>query len=343
MNTQRNKVLVITSKDDAHADHIIALCNSRGLGERIIRLNTEDFINNCQVSFDGGSFHLVIKDSKRELWSHEIRAVWYRRPKDFDLSQENDPYVEDFIRQQGTACLRGLYFSCHDEAVWVNPLPALHRSRNKLQQIQIVRQIGLDPPKTIVTNNWQYAVSFCSNVEKICMKSLDEPNFVLDRHLYPFLTRVIGKEEVLSNRESIGRCPVLLQEYIDKMFDIRVVVIGEDIFAFEIHSQEHKLSVHDFRGVAPDLLKHIHHELPANIREGIFSFMHRQGLIFSAMDFVLSKEGKYYFLENNPNGQWLWLEELTGVPLSASMLKLLFGTELSERYTVQTFVPLSDV
>jgi glutathione synthase/RimK-type ligase-like ATP-grasp enzyme len=321
---RRNKVLVVTSKEDAHADYIIALCNSRGLGERIIRLNTEDFVDNCRISFDGRSFHLLIKDSGRELWSDEIRSVWYRRPKDFELS-EDDPYIRDYIIKQSTACLRGLYFCCHETAIWINPLPALHRSRNKLQQIQLAYEVGLNPPRTIVTNSWQDAVAFCSSVEKVCIKSLDEPNFVLDGHIYPFLTRIVEKREVLENRESIERCPTLFQEYIEKKFDIRVVVIGENIFAFEIHSQEHELSKYDFRGVAPELLAHVPHELPAEVKQGIRHFMQRQGLIFSAFDFVLSKDGKYYFLENNPNGQWLWLELLTGVRLSESMLNLLFG------------------
>jgi glutathione synthase/RimK-type ligase-like ATP-grasp enzyme len=325
MSLQQNKVLIVTSKDDAHADHIITLCNVRGWSERVVRLNTEDFVKNCQVSFDGSNFQVAIKDSERVLGSNEIRAVWYRRPKDFDLSSENDAYVADYIRQQSTACLRGLYFCCHDTAIWVNPLPSLHRSRNKLQQLQIAHQLGLNPPRTIVTNNWQDARAFCSDIEKVCTKSLDEPNFILDGHIYPFFTRVLEKREIFENRESIERCPVLFQEYIDKMFDIRVCVIGEDIFAFEIHSQEHDLSVHDFRGVAPDFLKHTPHKLPGSVEARIRRFMQRQGLIFSAMDFVLSRKGTYHFLENNPNGQWLWLEQITGVPLSKSMLRLLFG------------------
>jgi len=325
MSLQQNKVLIVTSKDDAHADHIITLCNDRGWSERVVRLNTEDFVKNCQVSFDGSNFQVAIKDSERVLGSNEIRAVWYRRPKDFDLSSENNAYVADYIRQQSTACLRGLYFCCHDTAIWVNPLPSLHRSRNKLQQLQIAHQLGLNPPRTIVTNNWQDAYAFCSSVEKVCTKSLDEPNFVLDGHIYPFFTRVLEKREIFENRESIERCPVLFQEYIDKMFDIRVCIMGEDIFAFEIHSQEHELSMHDFRGVAPDLLMHAPHKLPDSVEARIYRFMQRQGLVFSAMDFVLSKEGTYHFLENNPNGQWLWLEQITGVPLSQSMLKLLFG------------------
>ena len=324
---KKDKILVVTSKDDSHTDHLIALCNSRGLKERVIRLNTEDFIKNCQVSFNGNSLFLLIKDSDRKLHSNEIRAVWYRRPKDFDLSEEGDPYIADYIKQQGTACLRGIYFCCHDEAIWVNPLPALHRSRIKLQQLQIALQAGLSIPEIIVTNNWEEAVAFCNNIERVCTKSLDEPNFLLDGHIYPLFTRVLNKDEVGNNRASIERCPILLQEYIDKKFDIRVVVIGKDIFAFEIHSQEHELSVYDFRGVAPEYLRHVSHELPVEMIDGIRSFMRRQGLIFSTMDFVLSKNGRYYFLENNSNGQWLWLEQLTGIPLSESMIKLLFGTK----------------
>ena len=36
--------------------------------------------------------------------------------------------------------------------------------------------------------------------------------------------------------------------------------------------------------------------------------------LFLSMD--INKNGKYYFLENNPNGQWLWLELITGVSIS---------------------------
>jgi hypothetical protein len=34
--------------------------------------------------------------------------------------------------------------------------------------------------------------------------------------------------------------------------------------------------------------------------------------------------GDYVFLENNSNGQWLWLEFQTGVSLTEAMIKLLF-------------------
>ncbi len=324
MNTYKDNVLIITSKDDAHADHIIKLFNSKGLGDKIIRLNTEDFVNNCVVSFDGRKFEILIKDSNRKVLSEKIKSVWYRRPKDFKIIEE-DPYVRDYIKMQTTAFLRGIYFCCHDSSLWVNPLTSLHRSRHKLQQIQLATLIGFNTPKTMVTNDWNKAYIFARKVKKVCIKSLDEPNFVLDGHLYPFFTHIVDKSDIYNNKESITKCPVLFQEYIEKLFDIRVIIIGNDIFAFEIHSQENALSVQDFRGVAPKFIKHQPHNLPEEIKQKIRTFMARQGLFFSAMDLVLSKEKKYYFLENNPNGQWLWLEQLTNVPLSNSMIKLLFG------------------
>ena len=113
---------------------------------------------------------------------------------------------------------------------------------------------------------------------------------------------------------------------INKRFDIRVVVFGKKVFAFEIHSQEHELSQLDFRGVSPDVLKHELHQLPSEIEIFILKFVSAQGLISCSLDLVLTNNGTYYFLENNPNGQWLWLEFATEVDLTSQMIELLLET-----------------
>ncbi len=322
----RNKLLIVTSKDDAHADYIIFRCNEMGYGDRIIRLNTEDFLTNVLVHFDGSSFQLHIRDSGRFLISDEVYSVWYRRPKDFQLDHEADPAVADFLKLQGTACLRGLYFCTHDDVLWVNPLSALHRARIKLQQLQMAQRVGLAIPQTLVTNDPEQALAFYDQVGMVCTKSLDEPNFTLDGHLYPMFTRVLHQRSDLSDHlDSIARCPVLFQEYIEKQYDIRVIVIGEQIVSFAIHSQEDQRSIHDFRRIAPELQKHEIHELPVDVLQGIRTFMQSQGLVYSAIDLVRSQDGNYVFLENNANGQWLWLENITGFRLSDMMIALLLG------------------
>jgi glutathione synthase/RimK-type ligase-like ATP-grasp enzyme len=321
----RNKSLVITSKDDAHADYVITKANDLGVGDQIVRLNTEDFNNNCLLSFKDGNFSISIKDSARSLSSAEIMSVWFRRPKDI-VAQHPDPDASQYMKIQATAFLRGLYFCCHNSALWINPLPALHRARIKLQQIQQAINLGFDVPHTIVSNSPQELIDFFDRHEVVCTKSLDEPNFLSDGAIYPIFTRVIdSKEDLTDNVDSLRLCPILLQEYIEKTSDIRVIVLGDKVFAVEIFSQDHELAIHDFRGVAPKFLKHKVHNLPCELKIKIQNFVKQQGLYYSALDFVLSKNKKYYFLENNPNGQWLWLESMASVDISGCLLEALLG------------------
>jgi hypothetical protein len=110
-----DKILIVTSLDDAHADYIINILNERGLREKVIRLNTENFIDNCIVSFTESNVEIEIKDSKRAIKLDEICSVWFRRPKDF-LIQHNDERVSTFINKQSMSLLRGIYFATHDSA-----------------------------------------------------------------------------------------------------------------------------------------------------------------------------------------------------------------------------------
>ena len=54
-------------------------------------------------------------------------------------------------------------------------------------------------------------------------------------------------------------------------------------------------------------------------------------LEFGAFDFILSKSGELYFLEVNPNGQWYWLEDLTGVLISDAIADILINKSFERR------------
>jgi len=44
--------------------------------------------------------------------------------------------------------------------------------------------------------------------------------------------------------------------------------------------------------------------------------MKELGLVFACVDIVLTKKGEYVFLEANTGGQWGWVEDLTGMPIT---------------------------
>jgi glutathione synthase/RimK-type ligase-like ATP-grasp enzyme len=47
------------------------------------------------------------------------------------------------------------------------------------------------------------------------------------------------------------------------------------------------------------------------------------GLVYAAVDFRLTPEGEYIFLELNPAGQWLFIEQATQMPIGAALADLL--------------------
>ena len=46
------------------------------------------------------------------------------------------------------------------------------------------------------------------------------------------------------------------------------------------------------------------------------AFVSGLGLTFGAIDLVLDEQGALQFLEINPNGEWMWIEDLVGYPIA---------------------------
>ncbi|MDP9794725.1 D-alanine-D-alanine ligase-like ATP-grasp enzyme [Catenuloplanes nepalensis] len=56
-------------------------------------------------------------------------------------------------------------------------------------------------------------------------------------------------------------------------------------------------------------------------------FLAMRRLRFAALDFIVTPDGDHVFLEANPNGQWAWIEDETGLPIAAAVADALEGTQ----------------
>lgn len=63
--------------------------------------------------------------------------------------------------------------------------------------------------------------------------------------------------------------------------------------------------------------------LSSDVEEKLLMMLRRLNLNYGAFDLILTPEGKYVFLELNPNGQYLWIEHLTKLPISEAIADLL--------------------
>jgi glutathione synthase/RimK-type ligase-like ATP-grasp enzyme len=61
------------------------------------------------------------------------------------------------------------------------------------------------------------------------------------------------------------------------------------------------------------------HALPPAATEAVVKIVASLGLRYAAVDLKLAGSGRYYFLEANPWGQFLFVEVLTGLPISGAL------------------------
>jgi glutathione synthase/RimK-type ligase-like ATP-grasp enzyme len=94
------------------------------------------------------------------------------------------------------------------------------------------------------------------------------------------------------------------------------------VFPAEIYSQHSEQAAVDWRAAYQDLRYGVH-QLPEEIRKKCLELMQKLGLIFATIDMVLTPDGRYVFLELNPNGQWEWIENATSLPICSTLVDML--------------------
>ena len=117
--------------------------------------------------------------------------------------------------------------------------------------------------------------------------------------------------------ESVRVVPHLFQAVVDKVADIRVLVVGRQVFAVRIDS-----GMLDWRKDYSALTYSVVN-LPDPVEKALLAYLDHFGLVSGSFDLAVDKTEGLWWLELNPNGQWGWLEESTGLAMSAAFAELL--------------------
>ena len=75
-------------------------------------------------------------------------------------------------------------------------------------------------------------------------------------------------------------------------------------------------------------------ETPVEVAGPVRRLLAALRLRFAAIDFAVDADGRWWFLEVNSNGQWLWIEQATGMPIAAAIAAALrLTTHRSSRFS----------
>ncbi len=318
------KVLIITQKLDPHTDIIINEIEK--LGGEVLRLNTESLLDfyDISLSVNGNLFSGNITDKfNRSIDFTNLTSAYFRRPANVEPHIELQiDGVKKFSTIEGELFLDFIY--AFPNIKWVNNPFNNKKAQVKFEQLCRASNIGLTIPPTLITNNPNTAKSFFIEQDyNVLCKSLDTNTVHVNARDVHIFSHKLTKKELENNLESIKYAPTLLQSYIEKKKEIRVNIIGNKVFATEIDSQISTEASVDWRQVEPWSLPHKPIELPISLKNKLLKFVRSYNLYYSAIDLIQTTDNNYVFLENNPNGQWYWIELLTKQPLANSIAQLL--------------------
>ena len=311
-------ILVISAPEDPHALAVLAELGRLGRPARLVNLADFPLRMSLTARFDNnGAHHFALGFAGGERVAlDEVSAVWWRRPQPFGLPAAlGEAAHRQFAVSEAATAFQGTWQST--EALWINDPVRDAAAAHKPWQLKLAKEAGLSLPETLITNDPAEARDFWRRY----------PGEVIYK---PFLqsvhawreTRVLRPaEEALA--EAVRLAPVIFQRYVPAGVDLRITAIGDRLFAAEAHNAgEYEIDVRFNTAVA-----YRPHLLPGDVARKLLALQRRLGLEYGAIDMRRTPEGEYVFFEVNPAGQFLYVEQPSGLPIAAALAARLAAAE----------------
>ena len=317
-------LLVLTQPDDGTAVRVVEEAVRRGAD--VVRFDTGEFplesTLTASIERDARWHGAIRTDDGRTVRFEEVSSVWFRRPTAFRPPAGMAPEQAAFVRQEARLAIGGLLRAC--DCVWVNHPERIVSADYKPVQLALAAELGLAVPRTLITSDPEAARAFYEDCHgSIVYKTLGGGVTAAGGGSETIATSRVTPE-LLGELDAVRYTACLFQEYVPKRVEVRVTVIGERVFPVAIDSQATAAGVDDWRLAAREATHRVH-ELPADTATQLLELNARLGLLYSAIDMIVTPDGDHVFLEVNANGQWGWIEDRAGLPLSSAMADLLLA------------------
>ncbi len=247
----------------------------------------------------------------------DVSSLWYRRVRTAEAPDDMSPGIYDFCVREAHDALLGMLLSL---PVRVMSAPdGIWAAEHKTFQLANAKSLGLPIPETIITNNpAEVSRAFIRFQRQMIAKPVKAGLIATDGEQRAIYTSAV-LEEHLNDLDSARWSPTIYQPLIPKACDVRVTIVGDTFFVAEIDSQQDPAARVDWRRTNNPKLPHRRGSLPSKLTEQLRSLMTTLKLAFGCVDLIRTPTGEYFFLEVNPNGQWLWLDEILGFGISEAI------------------------
>ncbi|WP_405820967.1 ATP-grasp ribosomal peptide maturase [Streptomyces sp. NBC_00838] len=310
-------VLVITALGDVTADLVLSELYGRGVPA--VRLDpAADFPGPARMSAHVGAGPLTgdLMTATRHLDLSAVRSVYWRRPTPYGDPGQAETAEQRFGIEQSRTGYTGM-LTVLPGALHVNHPIRNRAAEYKPAQLAAAVRLGLAVPDTLITNVAEDARTFAAEHGSVVYKPVHGVHLAGEdgRHR----TIWVGAVDFDELDDSIAVCPHLFQACVPKIADIRLAAVGDCVFATRIDTEgDHLDWRQDQRLITCSPVP-----VPRGIRAAVRDYLQTFGLTFGAFDFALDSDGRWWFLECNPNGQWAFVNEPTAQAIAGALADIL--------------------
>lgn len=312
-------IVVIAQDGDTETDLVVEDLTARAA--RIVRFDLAEFPSRLRFTAAPGerwSGTLTCADNS-VLWE-SVAAAYYRRPARCVFPGDMTGPERRFAMAEAIGGLGGLISSLPGR--FVNHPGRAADAEYKPLQLQTAYLCGFRVPPTIVTNEVEAVRRFSAEtVGPMVYKPLAPAVISEEGRVKTIYTSLVDPDDL--DERQIGLTAHLFQEFIaDKVYDVRVTVVGRRVFPVAVHAGSPAERV-DWRSAGYENLRYEVIDIPGDVRDSVVDYLRRLDLEMAAFDFSVDRRGRWWFLEANPQGLWGFVQEATGAPISRAIADLL--------------------
>lgn len=312
--------LILSRSENEHANAIYKFLVSHGL--RLVRINMDDINSKPPtVSISADDRQSYIKIGNKKILTQDIKSIFVHIPR----IEINEKVGKDLLDRKIISSSWQNFISSLEavlpNALWVNRPSASGQSTNIIKQLNMARKIGLNVPDTLFSNDLNEVKKFSKKFKHIILKT--GPLLGVHFNNQRILSQIVNPSGI--NKRELILSPCFFQEYIDKDYELRIHVVKNKILTCRIESQQSAKTRVDWRNYDLANTPHYPFELDGEIGKMCIDLVNKLGLTLGIIDMIVTKEKKYVFLECNAHGHWIWIEELTGLPITKEVCNLLMN------------------
>ena len=324
----KQKILIVTHSADNTSTQIV-INHIIEAGGEAIRFDVDRYPleTSLTTSFQNNRWRVLLDTGNAVHDLDDVTAVWYRRS--FNLGKGLQTVIDqEYLRATAEEVKRTLMGMLEGLNCFHLARHSVYRRLDsKEEQLKVAVRNGLLIPDTCISNNPDQVSQFIQQQGGHVISKM-QSSFAIYREAeeHVVFTNAVTADH-LQELDTLRYCPMVFQQQLEKKLELRVTIVGQEIFAFSIDSQKVDNARVDWRKEGANMVNEwLPYTLPDGVQANLLSFMDDYGLNYGAIDLILTPDDQYYFLEVNAAGEFFWLDRRCDHAISRQIAAVLMGT-----------------